>query len=107
MQITKPQALILSLLIQRQGGQYEIDLVKISHGALVRTSIRAQLVGLEARGFVRREHDAHAYAGCQPLRARWFITDGGRGAFAATHPTDEHALVMRRPAVQIDNSEQS
>ena len=84
MQITKQQTMILSLLVLRQGGQYEADLVKISHGALARASIRAQLVGLAGHDCVRREYDASMYTAGGSAPARWFITDTGRKTEAST-----------------------
>ena len=99
MHITKAQSIVLALLINRQGGQYDIDLVKISHGALVRASIRAQLVGLEGRGFVRREHDVPSCPAGHQLMARWFITGTGRHAVAATLTLSQDALVVLQHAV--------
>ena len=106
MQITKLQAVILSLLIQRQGGQYEIDLVKISHGALSRASIRTHLVALANHNFVRREDELCAYSVAGTAPARWFITDAGRRAATATQSLSANELVILQQAVQVAKDEQ-
>ena len=106
MQITKPYALILSLLIHRQGGQYDADLVKISHGALSRRSIRSQLGALGNHNFVRREDELGAYAVGGVAPARWFITDAGRAAAGATQSLSADELVILQQAVQVAKDEQ-
>ena len=84
MHLAKNHALILSLLIQRRGGQYEADLVKISHGALSRLAIHSELINLANLNLVRREDDLSAYPAGGKRRAKWFITDAGRSAAVAT-----------------------
>ena len=106
MHITKAQSIVLALLINRQGGQYDIDLVKISHGALSRGSIRSQLVGLANHSFVRREDELGAYAVAGAAPARWFITDAGRKAATATQSLSADELVILQQAVQVAKDEQ-
>ena len=106
MDITKPQAVILSLLTHRKGGQYDADLVKISHGALSRSSIRSHLMGLESQDLAGREAQpcAHPTGGKAP--ARWFITDAGRAMAQAIQTLSPDALVILQQAVSLAKDEQ-
>ena len=94
MPLSKTHALILLLLIQRQGGQYDTDLVKISHGALSRLAIRSQLMSLASQNLVRREDAISAYVGRNPGLAKWFITDAGRSAAATHQSLSADAIVL-------------
>ena len=77
LQLRKCEATLLSLLVQRQGGLVAADLVKLSHGALVLTSVTSQARALERQGLLRAETEPSLLTG-GPSHIRWCITDAGR-----------------------------